>query len=95
MGSRGPVVRSGWGFGDAGCKLHRDEKHGERPACFATLIHGHARQAATGTVAKDVIPTIPKTWIGPWLGREDSNLRMVESKSTALPLGDAPIGAGQ
>src|ERR1700676_1301793 len=27
-----------------------------------------------------------------WLGREDSNLRMVESKSTALPLGDAPIG---
>ena len=26
-----------------------------------------------------------------WLGREDSNLRMVESKSTALPLGDAPI----
>src|SRR6266446_8235906 len=27
-----------------------------------------------------------------WLGREDSNLRMVESKSTALPLGDAPKG---
>ena len=26
-----------------------------------------------------------------WLGREDSNLRMVESKSTALPLGDAPM----
>ena len=26
-----------------------------------------------------------------WLGREDSNLRMVESKSTALPLGDAPL----
>jgi hypothetical protein len=26
-----------------------------------------------------------------WLGREDSNLRMVESKSTALPLGDAPV----
>jgi hypothetical protein len=25
-----------------------------------------------------------------WLGREGSNLRMVESKSTALPLGDAP-----
>jgi hypothetical protein len=29
-----------------------------------------------------------------WLGREDSNLRMVESKSTALPLGDAPIAVG-
>ena len=27
-----------------------------------------------------------------WLGRQDSNLGMVESKSTALPLGDAPSG---
>ena len=26
-----------------------------------------------------------------WLGREDSNLRMAESKSAALPLGYAPI----
>jgi hypothetical protein len=26
-----------------------------------------------------------------WLGREDSNLRMGESKSPALPLGDAPL----
>ena len=26
------------------------------------------------------------------MGRQDSNLRMAESKSTALPLGDAPIG---
>lgn len=25
-----------------------------------------------------------------WLGRQDSNLGMVESKSTALPLGYAP-----
>jgi hypothetical protein len=30
-----------------------------------------------------------------WLGREDSNLRMVESKSTALPLGDAPTAEGR
>ena len=29
-----------------------------------------------------------------WLGREDSNLRMPESKSGALPLGDAPIADG-
>jgi hypothetical protein len=29
---------------------------------------------------------------GRWLGREDSNLRMTESKSVALPLGDAPTG---
>jgi hypothetical protein len=27
-----------------------------------------------------------------WLGREDSNLRMAESKSAALPLGYAPTG---
>jgi hypothetical protein len=26
-----------------------------------------------------------------WLGREDSNLRMAESKSAALPLGYAPL----
>jgi hypothetical protein len=25
-----------------------------------------------------------------WLGRQDSNLGMAESKSAALPLGDAP-----
>jgi hypothetical protein len=29
-----------------------------------------------------------------WLGREDSNLRMAESKSAALPLGYAPSGGG-
>src|ERR1700761_3743396 len=27
-----------------------------------------------------------------WLGREGSNLRMLESKSSASPLGDAPSG---
>lgn len=32
-----------------------------------------------------------KVWEERWLGREGSNLRMVESKSTALPLGYAPI----
>ena len=30
------------------------------------------------------------TWLAGWLGRKDSNLRMPESKSGALPLGDAP-----
>jgi hypothetical protein len=29
-----------------------------------------------------------------WLGREDSNLRMAESKSAALPLGYAPMHTG-
>ena len=27
----------------------------------------------------------------PWLGRQDLNLRMTESESVALPLGDAPV----
>ena len=32
-----------------------------------------------------------ETWPPPaWLGREDSNLRVAESKSAALPLGYAP-----
>src|SRR5476649_1598863 len=31
---------------------------------------------------------------GGWLGRKGSNLRMLESKSSALPLGDAPAGCG-
>jgi hypothetical protein len=37
-----------------------------------------------------------RDWTG-WLGREDSNLRMAESKSAALPLGYAPnwIAAGR
>jgi hypothetical protein len=37
--------------------------------------------------------TIPSVFSGlgtAWLGREDSNYHMVESKSKALPLGDAP-----
>jgi site-specific DNA recombinase len=43
------------------------------------------RQSAAGA------PFPAKTEI--WLGREDSNLRMTESKSVALPLGDAPHAA--
>ena len=29
--------------------------------------------------------------VSEWLGWQDSNLRMLESKSSALPLGDIPI----
>ena len=32
-----------------------------------------------------------ETAIKNWLGRQDSNLGMPESKSGALPLGDAPL----
>ena len=38
-------------------------------------------------------PRVTKSahWRNAWLGREDSNLRMAESKSAALPLGYAPM----
>jgi hypothetical protein len=36
-------------------------------------------------------PTRPLETGPDWLGREDSNLRMAESKSAALPLGYAPM----
>src|SRR5215813_200813 len=41
-------------------------------------------------------PLAPNNAVGSghWLGREDSNLRMAESKSAALPLGYAPTTAG-
>ena len=32
-----------------------------------------------------------RSFVPNWLGRQDSNLGMAESKSAALPLGDAPI----
>src|SRR6185369_16097208 len=37
--------------------------------------------------------TVPAVFAGLkcWLGREDSNLRMPDPKSGALPLGDAPV----
>ena len=37
------------------------------------------------------MPPRIKIHTGGWLGRQDSNLGMVESKSTALPLGYAPM----
>jgi hypothetical protein len=37
---------------------------------------------------------LPYQRLRSWLGREDSNLRMAESKSAALPLGYAPPQAG-
>ena len=30
-------------------------------------------------------------YLSKWLGRSDSNTRMTESESVALPLGDAPM----
>src|ERR1017187_8596877 len=45
---------------------------------------------ANGGLLSDIPGEISRDWTG-WLGREESNLRMAESKSAALPLGYAPI----
>ena len=50
------------------------------------------RRVTPFRMKKEGLPKVPDTKGHSGLGREDSNLRMVESKSTALPLGDAPIG---
>jgi hypothetical protein len=39
------------------------------------------------------VPFVEQSNAKKWLGREGSNLRMAESKSAALPLGDAPNAA--
>src|SRR5258708_39079490 len=49
----------------------------------------HARNPAFAGISRTVSNYL-ESLRNSWLGREDSNLRMVESKSTALPLGDAP-----
>ena len=50
-------------------------------------------RAASGVAASAVLISANPANCCPrgcWLGREDSNLRMTESKSVALPLGDTP-----
>ena len=49
-----------------------------------------AHRARDDARLKDVAPLHAVGQVARWLGREDSNLRMAESKSAALPLGDAP-----
>ncbi len=47
------------------------------------------KKPANGGLLSDIVEKISRDWTG-WLGRQDSNLGMAESKSTALPLGYAP-----
>ncbi|GBR66533.1 hypothetical protein AA0483_2368 [Acetobacter syzygii NRIC 0483] len=47
--------------------------------------------AATTLWLVEKLPDYEKRKNRFWLGREDSNLRMAESKSAALPLGYAPM----
>ena len=62
----------------------------------ANSIHFDSRKTAP---TRDKIDSrkmpflLPYPWLIYWLGREDSNLRMAESKSAALPLGYAPSQA--
>jgi hypothetical protein len=67
----------------------RPSRHGPAPAV------GSAPQAGDSDSPETPAPTRryamdPAKNCRTWLGREDSNLRMTESKSVALPLGDAP-----
>jgi hypothetical protein len=50
------------------------------------LVTGGAKPAG---VARRAV----RSFVPDWLGRQDSNLGMAESKSAALPLGDAPTTA--
>src|SRR6516162_8140321 len=57
------------------------------------LCRAPAGSDSIGVRCRAVSPTastLIKTLQNSWLGREDSNLRMAESKSAALPLGYAP-----
>ena len=57
---------------------------------FPTVSDLHGRK---GRGMRAFAPVMTKSPISgnAWLGREDSNLRMAESKSAALPLGYAPM----
>src|SRR5882724_12097197 len=59
------------------------ERRGDSPVS-ARLTHGTTR-----TFSKR--PETPRNGDSGWLGRQDSNLGMAESKSAALPLGYAPM----
>src|SRR5690242_14969433 len=58
---------------------------GRRSGAETALLHCRFRETPGGMNGPD------ENGSEIWLGREDSNLRMAESKSAALPLGDAPI----
>ena len=62
--------------------LHQDLLEA-RHAARAGMARGHPRNAQSLRLVRYREDS--------WLGREDSNLRMAESKSAALPLGEAPI----
>ena len=88
-------------------KAHAPPKPGDPAAAVNVLAQCHRRPFGHRRVRQAwarLLGRIPSQAIAPlrrsmgcaqnrlvWLGREDSNLRMAESKSAALPLGDAPM----
>src|SRR5689334_9133646 len=53
-------------------------------------LSARRKKPANGALFSGIVTKPPGDWTG-WLGREDSNLRMAESKSAALPLvGSSP-----
>ncbi len=65
------------------------------PGCSRIMNHRSiprgGRTDRRGLMAPPSALTATRRKLSDWLGREDSNLRMPEPKSGALPLGDAPI----
>ncbi len=53
-------------------------------------MSGSARLSCPGVFPLKLFPLFPLSQ--PWLGRQDSNLRMAGPKPAALPLGYAPSG---
>jgi hypothetical protein len=68
---------------ETGLPIGRQETHSKRSPISAPA-KARRMPALSGSQAKS--PNSENAW----LGREDSNLRMAESKSAALPLGYAP-----
>jgi hypothetical protein len=65
---------------------------GHRATPTGDVIHGTS--ASKGVVVWAQLGSDTVDWhnLGGWLGRQESNLGMAESKSAALPLGYAPTG---
>src|SRR5215831_7955960 len=63
--------------------LAREAEFGTQRQC------ARIKMPANGGHFRENMPSDLSVQTG-WLGREDSNLRMAESKSAALPLGYAP-----
>ena len=74
-------------------RLRRDTRaHFVSTANWARVRVKNRRKMATKSTPPKAQKQARYQYLIRWLGREDSNLRMAESKSAALPLGYAPSG---